>query len=134
MNAALRKLGVLGELPPQELVTIMGEGENPVAIALLALFAVILAPFVEETIFRGAIYRFFKGHTSVFVAQIVSGAFFAMVHLNLMSFLPLLIIVILLAQLYEKEGNILLPMLFHVYWNGFSLLMLFLVRMNFVLN
>ena len=124
---ALRKLGILDELPSQELVTIMGEGENPVAIALLALFAVILAPFVEETIFRGAIYRFFKGHTSVFVAQIISGAFFAMVHLNLMSFLPLLTIGVLLAQLYEKEGNILLPMLFHAHWNGFSLLMLFLV-------
>ena len=130
----LQKIGILDEFPPQELITVLSNNENPVAIILLAVFAVILAPFVEEIIFRGAIYRFFKGHTSVFAAQIISGAFFAVVHFNLMSFLPLLTIGVLLAQLYEKEGNILLPMLFHAYWNGFSLLTLFLINQSEFFN
>ncbi|MGK0176989.1 MAG: membrane protease YdiL (CAAX protease family) [Lentimonas sp.] len=123
----LQKLGILDEFPPQQLVTILGNGQDPVAIVLLVVFAVVLAPLVEEIIFRGAIYRFFKGHTPVFTAQVISGAFFAAMHFNLMSFLPLLVIGVLFAQIYEKEGNILLPMFFHAYWNGFSLLMLFLM-------
>ena len=123
----LQKLDILDELPPQELVTLFGKGENSLAIVLLAVFAVALAPFVEEIIFRGAIYRFLKGHTNIFTAQLISGAFFAMVHSNLMSFLPLLTIGVLLAQLYEKEGNILPSMIYHAYWNGFSLLLLFLL-------
>ena len=87
-------------------------------------------PFVEEVIFRGAIYRFIKGHTSIALAQMISGTVFAVMHGNLMSFLPLLIIGVLLAHIYEKEGNILLPMLFHAYWNGFSLLLLFLTNQS----
>ena len=86
----------------------------------------ILAPFAEETIFRGAIYQFLKGHIPLLAAQVLSGALFAIVHFNLMSFLPLLAIGVFLARIYEKEGNILLPILFHICWNGFSLLIVFL--------
>lgn len=124
----LQKLGIVDKFPPQQLIGILGSEESPVAVLLLAVFAVVLAPLVEEIIFRGAFYRFFKGQTSVLNAQIISGAFFAAIHFNLMSLLPLLLIGVLLARLYEKEGNILLPMLFHAYWNGFSLLMLFLTN------
>lgn len=122
----LQKTGLLDEFPPQQLVTLLKGGGDPFAVSLLALFAVLLAPFVEEIIFRGAIYRFLKGHIPIFNAQLVSGIFFACMHFNLMSFLPLIVIGIFLARLYEKEGNILLPMIFHAYWNGFSLLFLFL--------
>ena len=124
----LQKLGILNELPPQELVTLMTEGKYPIAIALIVISAVTLAPLVEEIIFRGAIYRFLKGYGTAFTAQAISGTFFAALHANLMSFLPLVFIGILLARLYEKEGNILLPMVFHAYWNGFSLLIFFLTH------
>jgi membrane protease YdiL (CAAX protease family) len=124
----LQRFGILDELPPQQIVTLLSNGEHTVAVLLLSVSAVALAPFVEEIIFRGAIYRFFKGYTSVFMAQIISGALFAAMHFNLMSFLPLLFIGVLFAQLYEKEGNILLPMLFHAYWNGLNLFMLFMMN------
>lgn len=123
----LQKLGLLDEFPPQELVTLLSNSEYPVATGLLAVFAIVLAPAVEEIIFRGAIYRFLKGHTTLLVAQVISGAFFAIIHFNLMSFLPLLAIGIILARFYEKSGNILLPMLFHSLWNSFSLLLIFLI-------
>ena len=127
---SLQKLEFIKEFPPQELVTMLSNGGDPVAITLIVIFAVALAPFVEEVIFRGAIYRFIKGYVPVFAAQIISGAVFAVMHGNLMSFLPLLIIGVLLARIYEKEGNILLPILFHAYWNGFSLLLLFLTSQS----
>ena len=126
----LQKLNILDEFPPQQLVTILNSGGSFLAIGLLVVFAVLLAPFVEEIIFRGSIYRFLKGETSIFNAQFVSGAIFAVVHFNLQSFLPLLVIGVFLARVYEREGNILLPMIFHAYWNGFSLLMLFLTSQS----
>lgn len=126
----LRKLGILDELPPQVLITLLSNGKEPVAIALLVLFAVVLAPIVEEVIFRGAIYRFLKSAIPTFAAQVVSAAIFALMHANLLSFIPLLVIGTFLARIYEKEGNLLLPMIFHAYWNAFSLLMLFLISQS----
>lgn len=123
----LQKLELVDEFPPQQLVTIVRNNETPFAIAIIAICAVVSAPLVEEIVFRGAIYQFLKGHIPLFAAQVLSGALFAMVHFNLMSFLPLLVIGVFLARIYEKEGNILLPIVFHICWNGFSLLMLFLI-------
>ena len=83
----LQRRGVIDEFPPQELIKLFTEGGDPVAISLLVIFAVVLAPIVEELIFRGGIYRFLKSQTTLLPAQIISGAFFAVMHGNLMSFL-----------------------------------------------
>lgn len=122
----LQKIELIDEAPPQQLVTIVSNSEAPAAVALIFICAVVVAPLAEELIFRGAIYRFLKGHTSLFAAQLISGALFAVMHSNLMSFVPLLVLGVLLARIYEREGNILLPILFHSSWNGLSMLMLFL--------
>ncbi len=123
----LQRRGVIDEFPPQELIKLFTEGGDPVAISLLVIFAVVLAPIVEELIFRGGIYRFLKSQTTLLPAQIISGAFFAVMHGNLMSFLPLVIVGIFLARVYERSGNVLVPMCFHACFNGFSLLMLFIM-------
>lgn len=124
----LQKLGISGGFPPQQLVSIFSDGSDPLVLCSIFICAVFLAPFVEEIIFRGCIYRFFKGKISIKKAQIISGSLFALMHLNLMSFVPLLVIGILLARIYEKQGNILMPILFHAYWNSFNLIMLLLTH------
>ena len=45
---------------------------------------------------------------------------FAVVHANLLSFAPLLLVGILLARNYERSGNLLVPILFHAFFNAFS--------------
>ena len=127
----LQKLGIVDQLPPQQLVTIVRNNEAPFAVAIITLCAVVSAPLIEEIIFRGADTTAQRviiatGHTPLLAAQILSGALFAIMHANLMSFLPLLVIGVFLARIYEKEGNILLPILFHICWNGFTLLMVFM--------
>lgn len=125
-----KKLGIVEEFQRQQLTNVIVDGTNPLVTGLLVTFAVALAPFVEEIIFRGAIYRFLKGETHTVHAQIISGTLFAALHFNLYSFMPLLVMGILLARIYEQGGNILLPIIFHAYWNGFSLLMLFLTTQS----
>lgn len=128
--SALQALGIINEFPPQELVKIFQEGGASGTIVILVIFAVILAPFVEEIIFRGCIYRFLKSKTSFIAAQLISGSVFALMHANLMSFLPLVVVGIILARIYEKSGNLIVPMCFHAFFNGFSLLMLYIMSQS----
>jgi len=131
----LQQLGIIDEFPPQELIKLFTNGGDPLAIALLASCAVLLAPIVEEIIFRAGIYRFLKSQATILTAQIISGAFFAVMHGNLMSFLPLVVVGIILARVYERSGSILVPICFHACFNGFSLLMLLIMsRSSFPIN
>jgi len=126
----LQQRAIIDEFPPQELIKLFTNGGDPVGIALLAVIAVVLAPIVEELIFRGGIYRFLKSQSTVLPAQIISGALFAVIHGNLMSFLPLVVVGIILAREYERSGSILVPMCFHACFNGFSLLMLLIMSQS----
>lgn len=124
----LQKLDLIDAFPPQELIQIFNQGGSPTAIAVLVILAIILAPIVEEIIFRGGIYSFLKSQTTPVSAQIISAALFALMHGNLMSFLPLMVIGILLARIYEHSGNIVVPICFHACFNGFNLLILFIMN------
>ena len=112
------------------MVQLFQAGGHPLAIGLLVIFAIVLAPIIEEIIFRACIYRFLKGQMSILLAQLLSGTLFALVHANLLSFAPLLLVGILLARNYERSGNLLIPILFHAFFNAFSLMMLLLVSQS----
>jgi membrane protease YdiL (CAAX protease family) len=122
----LRSIGIIEDTPPQELVELFSLGENPLLLAGIALSAVLLAPFVEELLFRGCIYRFLKSQTFIPFAQFISGALFALVHGNLASFGPLVVVGILLAHLYEKERSLRVAICFHAFFNAFSLSLILL--------
>lgn len=122
----LNYLGLIDDFAPQGLISIFTENENLLATGILLAGAVILAPITEELVFRGFIYRFLKSKTSTLAAQVLSGALFALIHVNLLSFLPLVVLGILLARAYEKSGNILVPICFHACFNAFTLTMLFI--------
>ena len=125
--------GLIEDLEQQDLVTLFQGGGDPIAIGLLVIAAVILAPIVEELIFRGCLYRFLKSQTTVLPAQIASGILFSMIHWNLLSFLPLVLVGIFLARIYEKTGSILVAIWFHAFFNAFSLSMLFITNLSDVI-
>jgi membrane protease YdiL (CAAX protease family) len=128
--SGLHKAGVIKDFAPQELITLFQEGGDSIAIVVLVLMAVIVAPIVEEIIFRGCIYRFLKSQATLVGAQIISGMVFASLHANLLSFIPLVIVGILLARVYEKTGSLAVAIWFHAFFNAFSLLMLFITSMS----
>ena len=126
----LQGFGLIDKAPPQELVQLFQSGGDPLALGLLVIFAIVLAPIIEEIIFRACIYRFLKGQMSLLLAQLLSATIFALVHANLLSFAPLLLVGILLARNYERSGNLLIPILFHAFFNAFSLTMLLLISQS----
>ncbi len=126
----LESFGVIETFEPQELITLFQKGGDPLAIGLLVAMAVVLAPVVEEIIFRGCIYRFLKSQTTLIPAQIISGCLFSLMHWNLLSFIPLVLVGIFLARIYEKSGNLMVSMWFHAFFNTFSLSMLLVSSMS----
>ncbi len=128
--SVLESAGIIDELKPQELVLLFAEGGHPAAILLLVILAVTMAPFVEEVIFRGCIYRFLKSKTTLITAQLLSAAVFALLHANLLSFVPLIAVGVILARVYEKTGNLWVAIWFHAFFNSFTLAILFITNLS----
>jgi membrane protease YdiL (CAAX protease family) len=112
------------ELPKQAIIELASQTHSRLEFTLLVVIVVCLAPVVEELIFRGMIYRFLKGKMLPLYALCLNAFLFALVHMNLFSFLPLFLLSLLLAYSYEKTGNIKVPILFHALFNLNSLFLL----------
>lgn len=80
--------------------------------------ALIIAPFVEETIFRGILYPTIKQLGFHKAALWGTSIFFALTHGNLMIFLPLVVLAIILTFLYETTNNLLAPIVTHSFFNA----------------
>jgi hypothetical protein len=118
----LMALGIDIELPPQDAVLLFLEADNPFTTAAMIVLAVIVAPVVEELVFRAGIYRYLKGRSARGVAMLLSSLLFGLVHANLQSFPGLVAVGICLCIAYEVSGNLRVPMVFHACFNLNSVL------------
>ena len=80
--------------------------------------AILLAPFVEELVFRGILYPAIKQHGYHKLALWGTSMFFAIIHGNLVIFVPLTVLAIFLTFLYETTNNLLAPILTHSFFNA----------------
>ena len=86
-------------------------------IAFLGVVTVVLAPLVEELVFRGVMFPALvqlKGRT---VGLWGTSILFGLIHFNLFSLLPLIVMGLLLALLYERTRNLLAPIAVHAAFN-----------------
>jgi membrane protease YdiL (CAAX protease family) len=88
---------------------------------IMAGAAVIVAPLVEETVFRGFVYGVVKRFTDPIFAAIISSALFALAHFHLGSAVPLFVLALGFVGAYERTGSLLVPMVMHAIFNGISL-------------
>ncbi len=114
------------ETPLQEPVKILAQSSSLEEKALVILFAVIVAPVTEELFFRAGIYRFLKSRLPGGVALIGASLLFALFHFNLGSFLPLFVLGIFLAKLYERTGTIATPIMLHLLFNLVQIMLMFI--------
>jgi membrane protease YdiL (CAAX protease family) len=82
------------------------------------VFTIGIAPVVEETLFRGIIYPAVKQLGFPQVALWGTSIFFALIHANAMSFVPLTVFAVVLAMLYDYTDNLLAPILAHALFNA----------------
>ncbi len=94
--------------------------------AYFAGFAVVLAPVTEEFMFRGLLYPFIKQLGWPRLALLGVSFLFALIHFDVATFLPLLLLALALTWLYEKTDNLLAPIAVHALFNASNLAMLVL--------
>jgi hypothetical protein len=78
---------------------------------------VLAAPLCEEFIFRGLIFGGLRRSMPVWQAVVVSAAVFAAVHPTL-SLLPVFVVGLCTACVYERNKTLLAPMLVHAGYNA----------------
>ncbi len=108
-------------------VTGLGEA-SAWEIGLIVLAVVVVAPIVEEILFRGIFYAGLRQRLGVGGAVAVSALFFGFLHFQLLGFIPLAAIGAILALLYESQGSLAAPMVAHAMNNGIIVLITLLLH------
>jgi membrane protease YdiL (CAAX protease family) len=105
---------------PQQAVRVMQQAPSILDLVFHGFAAIVLAPFVEELVFRGILYPAVKQHGSRTMALWGTSIFFALTHSNLMILVPLTVLAIILTLLYETTNNLLAPIVTHSLFNAFN--------------
>lgn len=98
--------------------------EDPLKTGLLFLVIVIMAPIVEELIFRGVLFNLLNKNMKTLTAMIISSLFFGILHSQ--TFIPTAIIGFLICFIYQKSGNIRYSILAHMFNNFIAFIMPFI--------
>lgn len=114
-NLLWTSLGIAVENQPT--IVALREGGSPAQAVLIGVAALLLAPVVEEILFRGLLYPWLQMVTSTRVAVTVTTLLFALSHMNLLGFLPLVCFGLLLIWLYDTTDNLLAPITAHFVFN-----------------
>ncbi|PYK27260.1 MAG: hypothetical protein DME59_05100 [Verrucomicrobia bacterium] len=88
---------------------------------MIIVFAVAIAPIVEEFVFRFFIYGVLKRYIGCLLGLILSSLLFAAAHAHFPSFVPLFVLGICFAIAYEWSGSILVSMTMHSLFNSLTL-------------
>lgn len=113
------------ETAPQSIITALQHAPDSKIRLLTALSVGLGAPFMEELVFRGFFYSVAKRFTHWSYAAVASSLFFAIVHGNVLSFLPLTLLGLLFTAAYERSKSLLVPMVMHGCFNLLQISMLF---------
>ncbi len=81
-------------------------------LAWVVVLVCVLVPVGEEVFFRGLIYGALRSWSPA-GATAVSALYFAGVHQQVVHFLPILLLGVVLAVLYERTGSLVAPVVVH---------------------
>ena len=89
-----------------------------VTFGSLFVTTAILAPLLEETVFRGFLLPSLAKYVGTFPAVVLSSVAFGLVHFAARDTPQLTALGMLLGFAYVRSGNLLAPMIIHGAWNG----------------
>jgi membrane protease YdiL (CAAX protease family) len=105
----------------QTAVEVLRTAESTDNRVILGIAAVLIAPIAEEVLFRDILYPFVKQRGFPRLALWITSVMFASIHLNVVAFVPLVVLAVVLTLLYEKTGNLLAPISAHMAFNAVNL-------------
>jgi membrane protease YdiL (CAAX protease family) len=116
----------------QTVVEQMRDTSDPGQLAIGVVFVVVMAPLIEEMLYRGFLYPTLKrlrqrpsavlrflGHP--WTAAVLSGVLFGASHGSLYAWIPLAVLGVALARLYEWNGSLAAPIAAHAAFNAIQL-------------
>ncbi len=107
-------LPLLGRPAP---LSVQGEGgilaSGPATVLFFVFGAILLAPLMEELLYRGILFARLRRHYGFWPAAALAAAAHAAVHFQLSTMPGLFLVFITFAYLYERSGNIWLPTAAH---------------------
>ncbi|KAL5221057.1 hypothetical protein ABZP36_025770 [Zizania latifolia] len=129
VGAAMTFLG--GETPKQEtdslVILLPLIGSSNISTACLLGITGVLAPILEETVFRGFLMVSLTMWFSTPISVLITASVFAFAHLTPGEFPQLFVLGVILGLSYAKTRNLLTPIMIHAMWNsGVILLLTFL--------
>jgi hypothetical protein len=101
---------------------------EPASRVLLFVLICLIAPIVEETIFRGFLYAGLRRRLPLFTAVLGSALLFALMHNDLAALAPIAIIGAVLALLYERTHSLLPSIVCHALNNTLVFLLVLLTQ------
>jgi len=95
---------------------------GPMTQIFLVIFAVFLAPFTEEILFRRTLFSFIKKNSTPFLAVLLSSILFGLIHgltelSNPVVLLPYVAVGIVLQIFYLKSKTLVVPIIMHALFN-----------------
>ena len=93
-----------------------------VSVGLLVAAGTLIAPPVEEAIFRGLLFGFVGQRAGPVIGASVSSLIFAAIHFSLAAFVPLFTLGCVLCYLYHRTGSLYPAIAFHAIFNGVTFL------------
>ena len=111
----------------QQAVTMLRHLRDPRLITAFVLFACVLAPFMEETIFRVFLFNATRRYWGFWAGALISGLCFGAAHGDPIAALPLALGGMVLAFVYYRTGNAFASMITHGLFNSYTILALIFV-------
>lgn len=130
LMAIVAALGI-EELPTQESIEILATGEAATLVVGI-LLAVILAPVIEEFIYRSVLFQGLRQSTGLWPAIVISALIFGLVHVETVlqdgqfvaaGFIPMsgiMLVGAFWAWIFHRTGNLVVPMVGHAVFNAIA--------------
>lgn len=107
------------EMPQHEELEVMAEFPSAYLQALIAFLAVVIAPLLEEMLFRGLLQSVIRSYVDrPWPAIVATSVLFAAVHSDSWHWPALFVLSLGLGYAYEKSGSLLQPIFMHALFNG----------------
>ncbi|HLX26610.1 MAG TPA: type II CAAX endopeptidase family protein [Candidatus Cybelea sp.] len=105
----------------QDIVQIFKMLHDPTSIGIFIVFAVIFAPFAEETFFRIFFFNLGLRYGGFWGGAVLSGVMFGIVHGDVIAAVPLALGGMVLCAVYYITRNAYASMISHALFNGLSI-------------
>ena len=118
----------------QDAITYLKDSkDHPISLIFTTFTIALLAPLLEELVFRGLIQNYLSAKWGSIAGLLVSSAIFALVHFsfsqglgNISIILSLFVLSLFIGHTYNRQRSLVAPLTFHAIFNSFTILQLLL--------